>query len=134
MPSKTDIRSVDQTRPLNLQRTTEILKKRHVTHAKATGFINEAGEILAKQAPHIVAVSTLIERLLLVQKQLSDVNAEIEPHILDEDVDAQYEQVMEYNDKSARCLGSMKSIGNSLADGAQIRNLAPVRTTTQAQI
>ncbi|KAH6947222.1 hypothetical protein HPB50_017608 [Hyalomma asiaticum] len=109
------------------KRSMEILKKkRRVIRAQATRIINEADDILAKQqAPDIVAVSTLIEHLLLVQQQLSDVNAAIEPHILVEDADAEFEQVMEYDDKIASCFSSMKSFGKSLMDGAQIRNLAP---------
>ncbi|KAH6948868.1 hypothetical protein HPB50_026619 [Hyalomma asiaticum] len=110
-------------------------RKRRVIRAQATRIINEADDILAKQqAPDIVAVSGLIERLLLVQKQLSDVNAAIEPHILEEDADAEFEQVMEYDDKIASSLGSMKSFGKSLTDGAQIGNLAPATTTAQVQI
>ncbi|KAH6948609.1 hypothetical protein HPB50_025230 [Hyalomma asiaticum] len=114
----------------------EILKKkRRVIRAQATRIINEADEILAKQAPapDIVAVSGLIERLLLVQKQLSDVNATIEPHIIDDDADAEFEQVMEYDDKIASCLGSMKSIGNSVADGPQIRNVVVLRASVTDQ-
>lgn len=84
------VRSIDRTQPLNLHRTIEILKKLHVIRAQATRIINETDDILAKQALHIVAVSVLIERLLLVRKQLSDVNAEIEPHILHEDADAEF--------------------------------------------
>ncbi|KAH6925638.1 hypothetical protein HPB50_008086 [Hyalomma asiaticum] len=115
----------------------EILKKkRRVIRAQATRIINEADHILAKQAtaPDMVAVSGLIERLLLVQNQLSDVNAAIEPHILEEDADAEFEQAIEYDDKMASCLGFMKSFGKSLTDGAQIRNLAPAKTTAQVQI
>ncbi|KAH6948698.1 hypothetical protein HPB50_025871 [Hyalomma asiaticum] len=78
-------------------------RKRRVIRAQATRIINEADDILAKQqAPDIVA------------KQLSDVNAAIEPHILEEDADAEFEQVMEYDDKIASCLGSMKSFGKTL--------------------
>ncbi|KAH6948879.1 hypothetical protein HPB50_026687 [Hyalomma asiaticum] len=97
----------------NLQRTTEIAKrKRRVIRAQATRIINEADDILAKQqAPDIVA------------KQLSDVNAAIEPHILEEDADAEFEQVMEYDDEIASCLGSMKSFGKRLID------LKPVTST-----
>ncbi|KAH6948711.1 hypothetical protein HPB50_025925 [Hyalomma asiaticum] len=76
----------------------EILKKkRRVIRAQATRIINEADDILAKQATasDIVAVSGLIEHLPLVQNQLSDVNAAIEPHILEEDADAEFEQAME---------------------------------------
>ncbi|KAH6924704.1 hypothetical protein HPB50_022193 [Hyalomma asiaticum] len=94
----------------------EILrKKRRVIRAQATRIINEADDIRAQQAtaPDIVAVSGLIERLLLVQNQLSDVNAAIEPHILEEDADAEFEQAMEYDDKIASCLGSMKSCGKT---------------------
>ncbi|KAH6931412.1 hypothetical protein HPB50_024380 [Hyalomma asiaticum] len=111
-------------------------RKRRVIRAQATRIINEADDILAKQAPapDIAAVSGLIERLLLVQRQLSDVNAAIEPHIIDDDADAEFEQVMEYHDKIASRLGSMKSFGKSLTDGAQIRNLAPATTTAQVQI
>ncbi|KAH6919414.1 hypothetical protein HPB50_029598 [Hyalomma asiaticum] len=110
------IRSIDRTRPLNLQRTMEILKKRRrVIRTQVTRIIYEAGGILAKQAPDIVAVSALIERLLLVQKQLSDVYAANEPHIIDDDADADFEQMMEYDDKIASCLGSMKSFGKSRA-------------------
>ncbi|KAH6932836.1 hypothetical protein HPB50_010194 [Hyalomma asiaticum] len=89
-------------------------RKRRVIRAQATRIINEADDILAKQqATDIVAVSGLIERLLLVQNQLSDVNAAIEPHILEEDADAEFEQAMEYDDKIASCLGSMKSFGKT---------------------
>ncbi|KAH6937078.1 hypothetical protein HPB50_025514 [Hyalomma asiaticum] len=90
-------------------------RKRRVIRAQATRIINEADDILAKQAtaPDIVAVSGLIERLLLVQNQLSDVNAAIEPHILEEDADAEFEQAMEYDDKIASRLGSMKSFGKN---------------------
>ncbi|KAH6942689.1 hypothetical protein HPB50_009248 [Hyalomma asiaticum] len=111
----------------------EILKeKRRVSRTQMTGIINEADDILAKQAPEIVAVRALIEQLLLVQKQLSDVNAAIEPHILDIDTDAEFEQVVEYS-KIASCLGSMQSIGNTLTDGAKIRNLVPKKTTAQVE-
>ncbi|KAH6945218.1 hypothetical protein HPB50_007568 [Hyalomma asiaticum] len=104
----------------------EILKKkRRVIRAQATRIINEADDILAKQqVPDIVAVSGLIERLLLVEKQLSDVNAAIEPHILEEDADAEFEQAMEYDDKIASCLGSMKSFGKNHMQG--LIDLKPV--------
>ncbi|KAH6946188.1 hypothetical protein HPB50_012045 [Hyalomma asiaticum] len=77
----------------------EILKKRRrVIRAQSTRIINEADDILAKQqAPDIAAVSGLIERLILVQKQLSDVNAAIEPHIIDNDADAEFEQLSMVN-------------------------------------
>ncbi|KAH6944256.1 hypothetical protein HPB50_002386 [Hyalomma asiaticum] len=114
--------SIDWTRPLNLRRTMEILKKkRRVIRAQATCIINEADDILAKEAPAPD----------IVAKQLSDVNAAVEPHIIDDDADAEFEQVMEYDDKIASCLGSIKSIGKGLMDGAQIGNLAAARTTAQ---
>ncbi|KAH6940848.1 hypothetical protein HPB50_009075 [Hyalomma asiaticum] len=114
------IRSIDRIRPLNLQGTIKIMKKkRRVIRAQATRTINEANHIVAKQqAPDIIAVSGLIERLLLVQKQLSDVNATIELHIIDDDADAEFERVLEYDDKIASCLGSMKTFGKSEAEGA----------------
>ncbi|KAH6938874.1 hypothetical protein HPB50_014108 [Hyalomma asiaticum] len=60
-------------------------KKQRVIRAQATRIINEADEILAKQAPAPD----------IVAKQLSDVNAAIEPDIIDDDADAEFEQVME---------------------------------------
>ncbi|KAH6933352.1 hypothetical protein HPB50_014382 [Hyalomma asiaticum] len=72
-------------------------RKRRVIRAQATRIINEADDILAKQAtaPDIVA------------NQLSDVNAAIEPHILEEDADAEFEQAMEYDDKIASSLTTL---------------------------
>ncbi|KAH6930913.1 hypothetical protein HPB50_020820 [Hyalomma asiaticum] len=98
----------------------EILKKkRRVIRAQATRVFNEP---------------TTFWQNNKFLTSLRDVNAAIEPHILDDDADAEFVQVMEYDDKIASCLGSMKSFGNSLADGAQIRNVAPARTTAQVQI
>ncbi|KAH6946918.1 hypothetical protein HPB50_016143 [Hyalomma asiaticum] len=47
----------------------------------------------------------------ILKKQLSDVNAGVEPHILEEDADAEFEQVMEYDNEIASCLSSMESFG-----------------------
>ncbi|KAH6929126.1 hypothetical protein HPB50_023836 [Hyalomma asiaticum] len=91
-------------------------RKRRVIRAQATRIINEADDILAKQrAPDTVA------------KQLSDVNAAIEPHILEEDADAEFEQAMEYDDKIASCLGSMKSFGKRLIDLQPVTSARNVR-------
>ncbi|KAH6927173.1 hypothetical protein HPB50_000136 [Hyalomma asiaticum] len=73
-------------------------RKRRVIRAQATGIINEADE-----------------------HQLSDVNAAIEPHIIDDDAGAEFDHVVEYDDKITSCLGSMKSFGKmrTRADGGE---------------
>lgn len=48
----------------------------------------------SERGSDIVAVSALIERLLLIQKQLSEVNTAIGAHLSNDDGNAEFEQVL----------------------------------------
>ncbi|KAH7983529.1 hypothetical protein HPB52_012416 [Rhipicephalus sanguineus] len=109
-------------------------KKRRVLRSQVTRITNEAEEVLANQeASDSVAVSALIGRFLILQKQLREVNAAIEPQISDDDEDPEFEQVLDYDDKIARYLGSVKAINASLSDGPQI-GPAPNRPTADVRM
>ncbi|KAH7942842.1 hypothetical protein HPB52_001913 [Rhipicephalus sanguineus] len=88
----------------------EILKKkRKVIRSQVTRFTNDADKILSStSAIDLEEVSVLIERLRLAERQLKDADDAIEPHLREEDAEAEFETVLEYSDKVAAYVGRLE--------------------------
>ncbi|KAH6947551.1 hypothetical protein HPB50_019739 [Hyalomma asiaticum] len=80
-------------------------KKRNVIRSQATHFTNDADKLLNNRSVvDLKEVSVLIERLRLVERQLKDIDTAIEPHLREEDAEAEFESVLEYSDRVATCI------------------------------
>ncbi|KAH6919628.1 hypothetical protein HPB50_029384 [Hyalomma asiaticum] len=80
-------------------------KKRNVIRSQATCFTNDADKLLKnRSAVDLKEVSVLIERLRLVERQLKDIDSAIEPHLREEDAEAEFESVLEYSDGVLTCI------------------------------
>ncbi|XP_077548532.1 uncharacterized protein LOC144161808 [Haemaphysalis longicornis] len=74
-------------------------KKRKTLRAQVSRLIGEAEKLLPLPMPSVEELEVLIERLLLVEAQLKDVNAAIEPLLADEDAEDEFTHAIEYSDK-----------------------------------
>ncbi|XP_077553123.1 uncharacterized protein LOC144167838 [Haemaphysalis longicornis] len=84
-------------------------KKRKTLRAQVSRLIGEAEKLLPLPMPSVEELEVLIERLLLVEAQLKDVNAAIEPLLADEDAEDEFTHAIEYSDKIVTCLARLKS-------------------------
>lgn len=84
-------------------------KKRKVIRAQITHFAKEADELLgATSAVSLEEVSALIKRLQLAEQQLKNVDAAIEPHLKKENVESEFETILEYRDKMTTYMGKLE--------------------------
>ncbi|XP_077544540.1 uncharacterized protein LOC144157244 [Haemaphysalis longicornis] len=91
--------------------------------------------------PSVEELEVLIEGLLLVEAQLKDVNAAIEPLLTEEDAEDEFTHAIEYSDKIVTCLARLKgrvkrSCNNNSGGGnsEQDSNAIRARTPTAAKV
>ncbi|KAH6948477.1 hypothetical protein HPB50_024816 [Hyalomma asiaticum] len=73
--------------------------------SEVTRFTNDADKLLNnRSAVDLKEVSVLIERLRLVERRLKDIDTATEPHLREENAEAEFEIVLEYSDRVATCI------------------------------
>ncbi|KAH6947372.1 hypothetical protein HPB50_018527 [Hyalomma asiaticum] len=113
----------------------EILKKCKVIRSQVTRFTNDADKLLSStSAIDLDEVSALIERLRLVERQLKDTDTAIEPHLKEEDAEAEYETVLEYSDRIATYIVRLELRKNSASQKETTSHENPVVRTQRTKL
>lgn len=87
----------------------DVLKKKRKTHrTQVTRLLSEAQDLLQSATPTVDDLGILIERLSLARDQLNHVDAAIESLISERDAEAEFTQVIDYNDKIVTCPAKLK--------------------------
>lgn len=113
-------------------------KKRKTLRAQVSRLVGEAEKLLPLPTPSVEELEVLIERLLLVEAQLKEVNAAIEPLLTDEDAEEEFTHTIGYSDKIVTCLarlrGRVKRSSDNYNAGGGNSEERTIRTTTAAKI
>ncbi|XP_037506439.1 uncharacterized protein LOC119382671 [Rhipicephalus sanguineus] len=83
--------------------------KRTSRRAQNTRIINEASALLANDSASYDQLNSIYERLKANNDELQNLNNQIEQHIPDEEFEAEYNAVLEYEDNATRTLAEILS-------------------------